>query len=109
MKKLFLVVAVLMVVAIIVVVAACGQPKPADQKFSLGISDNSDENKNGASILTLKFGEGTASADTIVAKKGTPTIDGKDGDAAWGKASQVNLSVPVMKGGGPAMTTVKAA
>ncbi len=107
MKKLFLAVSLLVVVAVLV--AACAQPKPADQKFSLGISDNSGGNKNGASILTLQFGTGTPSANTVVAKKGTPTIDGKDGDAAWGQASEVNLSLPVQKGGGPTKATVKAA
>ena len=45
----------------------------------------------------------------MVAKKGTPTIDGKDGDAAWGQASQVNLALPVQKGGGPTKAIVKAA
>ena len=109
MKKLFLVMSLVMVVAIVVVTVACAQPSPADQKFSLGISDNSDENKNGAPILTLKFGEGTPSSNTIVAKKGTPIIDGKDGDVAWGQASEVNLSFPVLKGGGPTKATVRAA
>ncbi len=108
MKKFGLVMS-LLVVVILVVAAACAQPKPADQKFSLGISDNSGGNKNGAPVLTLKFGEGTPNATTMVAKKGTPVIDGKDGDAAWGQASEVNLPLPVQKGGGPSRTTVKAA
>ena len=82
--------------------AACAAPEaaPSDQKFSLAISDDSGGNKNGAPLLTLKFGEGTPSASTVVAKKGTPTIDGKDGDAAWGQASEVSLALPVQKGGG---------
>ncbi len=128
MKKLFLVVALLVVVAILGAACATQQPapspapaptpkptptpagtRPADQKFSLGISDNSDENKNGAPILTLKFGDGTPGASTVVAKKDTPTIDGKDGDAGWGQASEVNLGFPVLKGGGPTKATVKAA
>ena len=107
MKKLFLVISLLVVTSILV--AACAQPKPADQKFSLAISDNSGGNKNGAPILTLQFGKGTPSANMVVAKKGTPIIDGKDGDAAWGKTSEVNLSLPVQKGGGPTRATVKAA
>jgi len=116
-KKLSLIMSLVVIVAVLV--AACAsptptptptpEPTPSEQKFSLGISDNSDENKNGASILTLKFGEGTPSSNTIVAKKGTPTIDGKDGDAAWGQASEVNLSFSVLKGGGPSKATVKAA
>ncbi len=115
MKKLFLAMSVLVIVAVLVVAAACAAPTPtptptpSEQKFSLAISDNSGGNKNGAPILTLKFGEGTPSASTIVAKKGTPTIDGKDGDAAWGQASEVSLSLPVQKGGGPSKATVKAA
>ncbi len=108
MKKLPIVVS-LLVVAILVVTAACAQSGPADQKFSLAISDDSGGNKNGAPVLTLKFGTGTSSSSTIVAKKGTPTIDGKDGDAAWGKASEVSLPLPVQKGGGPSKATVKAA
>lgn len=107
MKKLFLVMSLLVVVVVLVV--ACAQPKPADQKFSLAISDNSGGNKNGANVLTLKFGKGTPSATTVVAKKGAPTIDGKDGDAAWGQASEVNLPLPVQKGGGPTKAIVKAA
>ncbi len=109
MKKLSLVVSLVMVAAVLAVAAGCGQPAPSDQKFSLAISDNSGGNKNGAPILTLKFGKGTPNANTVVAKKGTPTIDGKDGDAAWGQASQLNLSLPVQAGGGPSKATVKAA
>ncbi len=110
-RKLFWMLVVGLVVTLVVLAGACtaSAPTPSDQKFSLGISDNSDQNKNGAAILTLKFGEGTPSANTIVAKKGTPTIDGKDGDAAWGQASEVNLSFPVLQGGGPTQATVKAA
>lgn len=107
MKKLSLVVSLLLVVVILV--AACAQPRPADQIFSLAVSDNSGGSKNGAPVLTLKFGKGTPNATTVVAKKGTPTIDGKDGDASWGQASEVNLSLPVQKGGGPSKATVKAA
>ncbi len=77
--------------------------------FSLAISDNSGGNKNGTPLLTLKFGKGAPIANTVVAKKGTPTIDGKDGDAAWGQASEVRLSLAVQKGGGPSNTIVKAA
>ena len=110
----------LVVVALLAVplLAACGagdeeggggKAAPSEQKFSLGISDNSGGNKNGASILTLKFGEGAASATTVVAKKGSPTIDGKDGDTGWGQASNVNLSLSVQAGGGPTKATVKAA
>ncbi len=109
MKKLFLVMSLLLVVAVLVVATACAQPKPVDQKFSLAISDNSGGNKNGAPVLTLNFGKGTPSANTVVAKKGTPTIDGKDGDTAWGQSSEVNLALPVQKGGGPTTATVKAA
>jgi len=76
--------------------------------FSLGISDNDDADKNGAQLLTLKFETGTSSGTTIVAKSGTPTIDGQDGDAAWGSASTVSLST-VGTGGGPSQATVKAA
>ena len=68
MKKLHFVM-VLLVVVILLVVAACGRAAPADQLFSLGISDNSGGNKNGAPVLTLKFGDGTPSATTVVAKK----------------------------------------
>ncbi len=107
MKKLSLVLS-LVVVAVLLVASACAT-STSGQKFSLAISDNSGENKNGAPVLTLKFGEGTPSATTIVAGKGTPTIDGKDVDAAWGQASQVNLSLPVNEGGGPSKATVKAA
>ncbi len=109
MKKLVFIVSVLVVVAVLVVAGACAQPKPADQEFSLAISDNSGHDKNGAPVLTLKFGKGASSATTIVAKKGTPTIDGKDGDDAWGQASEVGLLLPVLKGGGPSNATVKAA
>ncbi len=115
MKKLPIVMSLLVVVAVLA--AACAAPPPAptpapmlsDQSFSLAISDNSGGNKNGAPTMTLKFGEGTPNANTVVAKKGTPTIDGKDGDAAWGSPSEVNLPLPVQKGGGPAKATVKAA
>ena len=65
MKKLFLVMSLLLVVTVLV--AACAQPKPTDQMFSLAISDNSGGNKNGAPVLTLKFGKGTPNATTIVA------------------------------------------
>ena len=110
MKKLSLIMS-LVVVVVLVVAAACTAPEPvpSEQKFSLAISDNSGGNKNGASILTLKFGEGTPSSNTVVAKKDTPTIDGKDGDAAWGQTSEVSLPLPVQKGGGPTKATVKAA
>ncbi len=107
MKKIILLTSALLLV--IILVAACSQPKPADQKFSLAISDNSGGNKNGASILTLKFGDGNSSSNTVVAKKGTPVIDGQAGDAAWGQASEINLSLPVQTAGGPSMATVKAA
>ncbi|MEE9399370.1 MAG: ethylbenzene dehydrogenase-related protein [Dehalococcoidales bacterium] len=106
MKKIGLIVFLL---AGLLLVSACQGAAPADQKFSLAISDNSGGNKNGAPILTLQFGKGTPSANTVVAKKGTPTIDGKDGDSAWGKASTVNLPLSVQKGGGPTSATVKAA
>ena len=107
MKKLLVLVSVFLAVAVIA--AACSEPKPADQKFSLAISDNSGGNKNGAPPMTLKFGDGEPSATTVVANKGTPTIDGKDGDDAWGQASEVSLPMPVQKGGGPTEATVKAA
>ncbi len=109
MKKLSLVVSLLVVVAVLAAACAAPEPAPSDQKFSLGISDDSGGNKNGAPVLTLKFGTGTPSATAVVAKKGTPTIDGKDGDAAWGQASEVSLPLPVQKGGGPSKATVKAA
>ena len=105
MKKLYFVMALLVVLTLLGV-AACSQPKPADQTFALAISDNSGGNKNGAPPMTLKFGAGTPSATTVVAKKGTPAIDGKDGDAAWGQASVVNLPIPVQKGGGQNMEAV---
>ena len=107
MKKIILLTSALLLV--IILVAACSQPKPADQKFSLAISDNSGGNKNGTSVLTLKFGDGNPSSNTVAAKKGTPAIDGQDGDAAWGQASEINLSLPVQKAGGPPTATVKAA
>lgn len=91
---------ILLVTVIVAVACAAPEPAPADQKFSLAISDNSGGNKNGTPVLTLKFGEGTPSATTVVAKRDTPTIDGKDGDAAWGQASEVSLALPVQKGGG---------
>lgn len=81
---------------------------PRDQFFSLAITDNAGPQKNGASLLTLKFEEGTPDATTVVAEKGTPVINGKDGDEAWGPASEVELS-PFNGGGGPSKTTVKAA
>ncbi len=107
MKKIGLI--ALLLVGVLLLAACGGAPPPSDQVFSLAISDNSGGNKNGAPVLALKFGKGTPSADTVVAKKGTPTIDGKDGDAAWGQASEVNLLLPVQKGGGPSRATVKAA
>ncbi len=76
--------------------------------FSLGIADNDDADKNGAQLLTLKFETGTSSDTTIVAKNGTPTIDGYDGDAAWGSSSTLGLSAAGL-GGGPSQATVKAA
>jgi hypothetical protein len=111
MKNLLLVMSVMVIVTVLVAAGGCtaSKPAPEDQKFSLAISDNSGGNKNGASVLTLKFGKGTPSTNTVVAKKSTPTIDGKDGDATWGQASEVNLSLPVQKGGGPTKATVKAA
>jgi uncharacterized protein YxeA len=108
-KILIFLASVLLLVAIVAAACAAPEPAPADQKFSLGISDNSGGNKNGVSILTLKFGTGTPSTTTVVAKKGSPTIDGKDGDTGWGQASEVNLSLPVQKGGGPTKATVKSA
>ncbi len=84
-------------------------PAPSDQTFSLAISDNSGGNKNGVSGLTLKFGTGTSSANTVVAKKGTPSIDGKDGGSGWGQASEISLALPVQAGGGPSTATVRAA
>lgn len=110
MKKWLVLVSAFLVVA--VATAACGSSEPAlaEQRFSLAVSDNSGGNKNGTPTpLTLTFGDETAGASTVVAKKGTPTIDGKDGDAAWGEASEVSLSLPVQKGGGPSKATVKAA
>ena len=83
-------------------------PPPAEQKFSLAIADNSLGDKSGAPLLTLKFEEGTPDATTIVAKRGSPTIDGRDGDAAWGPASELSL-VSINAGGGPAEAVVKAA
>ncbi len=108
-KQVFIGVIGLIVTLGILAASCSAAPAPADQKFSLGISDNSGGNKNGAPILTLKFGTGTPSATTVVAKKGTPTIDGKDGDAGWGQASEVNLPLSVQKGGGPKKATVKSA
>ncbi len=81
---------------------------PSSMTFSLGISDDDDADKNGASLLTLKFETGTPSATLIVAKNGTPTIDGQDGDAGWGSASTVALSA-AGAGGGPSQATVKSA
>jgi hypothetical protein len=123
LKKLFLVMSLVVIVAVLV--AACTsptptptpaptpaptpEPTPSEQKFSLGISDNSGHDKNGAPILTLKFGSGTPSTNTVVAQKGTPNIDGKDGDAAWGQASEVSLPLSVQHGGGPSKAIVKAA
>ncbi len=83
------------------------QQTSSSMTFSLGIADNDDADKNGAQLLTLKF-DGISSATTIVAKNGTPTIDGQDGDAAWGSASTVSLSA-AGAGGGPSQTTIKAA
>lgn len=79
-----------------------------DKQFSLGISDNDDKNKNGAPILTLKFGEGTPSSDTVVAKLGTPTFNGVAGDPEWGEPSTIPLT-PVLTGGGPTGATLRAA
>lgn len=79
-----------------------------DMQFSLGISDNDDKNKNGAPLLTLKFGEGTPGSDTVVAKLGTPTFDGVTGDPEWGEPSTIPL-IPVLSGGGPTEATVRAA
>jgi hypothetical protein len=62
--------------------------KPTERTFSLGITDNAGVKKNGAVLLTLKFGEGTPDAMTVIAEKGTPTIDGKDGDGGWGPISK---------------------
>ncbi len=100
-----------LVVSLVVLAGACtaSAPVPSDQKFSLGISDNSGGNKNGASILTLKFKDGTPNPTTLVAKEGSPTIDGQDGDDGWGPASVINLPLSVQKGGGPRRATVKAA
>lgn len=110
MKKLSLIISLVVIVAVLAAACAAPEPAPSEQKFSLGISDNSGGNKNGTpGMLTLKFGEGTPSANTIVAKKGTPTINGKDDDSAWGQASEVNLSLPVQAGGGPTKATIKAA
>ncbi|MFQ5890305.1 MAG: ethylbenzene dehydrogenase-related protein [Gemmatimonadota bacterium] len=81
---------------------------PAERTFSLAITDNAGPQKNGAALLTLKFGEGTPGATTVIAKKGTPVIDGKDGDEAWGPPSEVEL-LPFNGGGGPSKATVKAA
>ncbi len=111
MKKILLIMSVLLPVIALMVVGACTaqKPGPSDQRFSLAISDNSGGDKNGVSVLTLRFGEGTPSTSTVVAEQGTPTIDGKDGDDAWGPTSEINLSFPVQKGGGPSKATVKAA
>lgn len=79
-----------------------------DKYFSLGISDNDDKNKNGASLLTLKFNEGTSDPNTVVAKMGTPTIDGVAGDPEWGEPSTVSFT-PVLAGGGPTEATIRAA
>lgn len=109
MKKIF-VISLLLTGLLFLAACAASEPAPADQKFSLAISDDSGGNKNGTPVsLTVKFGEGTPSATTVVAKRDTPTIDGKDGDAAWGEASEVSLALPVQKGGGPTKATVKAA
>lgn len=110
MRKRHLIWLVLATLLLVPLLAACGgAAAPSDQTFSLAISDNSGGNKNGVSGLTLKFGTGTPSADTVVAKKGTPSIDGKDGGGGWGQASQISLSLPVQAGGGPSVATVRAA
>ena len=123
MRKRYLIWLVLAVLLLLPVLAACAdgdaaddsttpvveEPAPSDQEFSLAISDNSGGNKNGVSGLTLKFGTGTASANTVVAKEGTPAIDGSAGASGWGEASEISLALPVQAGGGPSTATVRAA
>lgn len=45
----------------------------------------------------------------VVANRGTPTVDGIPGDPEWGPATTVDLTLPVMGGGGPGKATVRAA
>ena len=85
-----------------------GEAVPGDRLFALAITDNAGEKKNGAPLLTLTFEEGTPDATTVVARKGTPVIDGEDGDEAWGPPSEVEL-LPFAGGGGPSTAVVRAA
>lgn len=61
-------------------------------------------------MIVSTTGMVSAKHDTIViAKRGTPTVDGIPGDPEWGPAANVALSLPVEGGGGPDETTVRAA
>lgn len=85
MESLSLVLSLLVVVAVLAVAGACTQSNTADQLFSLAISDNSGGNKNGAPVPALKFRGETPRATTVMAKKSIPTLNGKDGNTAWGQ------------------------
>ncbi len=81
---------------------------PRDQSFSLAVTDDAGTRKNGADLVTLKFGGGTPDGRTVVAKKGNPTIDGVAGDSEWGVPSTIRLA-PKNGGGGPSRATMQAA
>lgn len=87
---------------------SAAEAMPAERSFSLGITDNAGEPKNGVPLLTLSFEDGTPDATTVIAKKGTPVVDGEDGDEAWGPPSGLEL-LPFNGGGGPSTATIKAA
>lgn len=81
----------------------------ADRYFSLAITDDAGESKNGAPLLKLIFGEqATPDDSTVLANFGSPTIDGQDGDEAWGPETTAQL-MPSNGGGGPSEAIVKAA
>lgn len=83
--------------------------RPADRYFSLAITDDAGESKNGAELLYLTFDEqATPDSTIVVTNSGSPSIDGLDGDEAWGPATTVELK-PIYGGGGPDQATVKAA
>lgn len=83
--------------------------RPGDRPFSVAISDNAGVSKNGAALLNLSFDEqATPDATTVVATFGSPTVDGNDGDEAWGPGTTVSM-LPANGGGGPTEATIKAA
>ena len=61
-------------------------------------------------MIVSMTGMVSAKSDTtVIAERGTPTVDGVSGDPEWGPGATVALNLPVEGWGGPDKATVRAA